>query len=385
MLSFTAAVTLRIGLRIGFDSLAFIYYSLVIFGLLYFIWIIRETSIDHQLFYAYLLSIFAALFTYNCFAKKTNQRDLIRFNNKLDTSRSPFCIFIIYISIQAVQVFLTNEAGGGGARQDIYKIILPASILHDVIQGIAYLYITFKVSRNQYLPFAIVLCLNALSGSKAMCLYFILEIVFLARVLYGHNFLGLFWSIFLGGIAFLFSYLLYYQGDKSFEDLDGFLRYRGDVYFYLFEMGFRENLFDTYNWATYFLHHTFKIFGSSIYEGPIGTALFSFAFNIPLSQTTGGPITPFFVVADVLAGGASLPSLLIIGFFAGGLSASLFNYGVKEISKTDKIIPFALGYWCLHSYFIITDPTVFSYRITPVLLIYIGYSIARYIRYTRHA
>jgi hypothetical protein len=167
--------------------------------------------------------------------------------------------------------------------------------------------------------------------------------------------------------GFILSTLMFYSNDESLFSVQKFLEYRGDIYLYLFKLNLRDNLYQAYDWSTYFFHHSLRMIGLKVYDGPIGTMLFSLSHGTPLIDTFGGPITPFYVVLDILFGNPFLLTFLIVGFSVGYISARLFIFGMRMLKNKKNILSIIIGYWLMQSYYLVIDPTVFSFKLTPVL------------------
>jgi hypothetical protein len=361
----------KIGKKVGFDSGVFINLGLIIFGLLYLHYIYIYNFTDISIYIKYNLSIiFCEIFLLH-FIKKTSGLHKKNFVLNISYTRLLYVIFLLYLIIQIYQVFLTFGMGWGGARIIVFKNILPLTILHDLLQGPTYFFVAYNFARKKYFYFIAIGILCLLSGSKQSLLILILEIHFIGRFFLGKILFSIKKGIIFGLLGLAISILFFYQEDNFFETPLNFLAYRGDIYKFLFIEDLRRFAYDYYNPLTYFLHHTFRLFGEKIYDGPIGTLLFSKFYGTDILETAGGPITPFYVVVDVLFNDPNFIIYIVLGVLVGFLTAKIYNLGIILFSKVNKIFLLIIGYWFMQGWYLFSDPTVFSYRITPVLFLFL--------------
>lgn len=360
----------RIGRVIGFDSGPFINFGLIIFGQIYLAQLYDYNVINTDSYFKYTLSLLCGLASFFWVIKRSNpfKRSLnINFlNDNLLNKLRP--LFFVYLIIQAYHVWLTIESGGGGARVIVAKNILPLIIIHDVLQGAAYMFLAINLINRKYFYFIVVAISCLLSGSKQSVLILIFEMTFISHLCFGRRPFSLFGASLIGLAAFLASALFFYKDDIALQNLEKFIEYRGDIYHYLFNLNLRSELYDAYSWMTYFLHHSFRMVGMKAYDGPIGTMLFSLRDGLPLALTNGGPITPFYVVMDVLFHDPVIYIYLLLGLIVGYISAKIFCAGCS-VFISGNIALILIGYWMMQSWYLITDPTVFSYRFTPIFWI----------------
>jgi hypothetical protein len=363
-------VLVRIGGKFGFDSGPFINFGLIIFGQIYLVQLYCLGLVEFDPFNKYALSLLCGLIAFLWVAKRHNPlgRPLNRGLLEVGLYKKLHLFFITYLALQIIHVWLTIEAGGGGARVVVAKSILPFVVIHDVLQGAAYMFLAINLMQRKYFYFLIISITCLLSGSKQSVLMLVFEISFICHLCFGKRPFSFFQCCIIGIIGFSASALFFYQDEVVLQNFSKFIEYRGDIYYYLFDMGFRERLYDAYNWASYFLHHSQRMIGLKVYDGPIGTMLFSLRDNLPLAEANGGPITPFFVVFDVLFHDPSLYIYLLASFFIGYLSARIFTAGCL-IFTVGNIKCILIGYWMMQGWFLVTDPTVFSYKFTPIVWI----------------
>jgi hypothetical protein len=362
-----------IGKKLGFDSGPFVNFGLIIFGQIYLLYLFHAEALNSETFYKYTLSLLFCLMTFWAVVRSFYRGRVFSQNDFLVTKKQDYLIlhvlFLIYLVIQLYQVFLTVQDGGGGVRVIIYKSTLPLVVIHDVLQGAAYFFLAINLIRKKYFYISIIIISLVFSGSKQAPLIFLLELSFLSFLISGVRKISFLKTLAIGCLGFFLSAILFYSGDQSLRSIESFVMYRGDVYRYLFELNYRDNLYGAYDWITYFFHHTVRMIGYKVYDGPIGTMLFSLNYGTPLSETNGGPIIPFYVLFDVLFNDPKLYLYLTCSLFLGYMAGKLFLLGVRLFTNKYNLFSLIIGYWLMQSFYLVIDPTVFSYKFTPVFWI----------------
>lgn len=369
LIFFQWLILFKIGKKTGFDSGVFINLGLIIFGLLYLHYIYHYSIVDINIYIKYNFSIISCEIILLYFVRKSDGIYKKKFLLNNSYIKLLFFIYFIYLIIQLYQVYLTFEMGWGGARLIVFKNILTLTIIHDLLQGPTYFLVAYLFARKKYFSFIALGILCLLSGSKQSFLIFVLEIHFIARLFLGKNLFSVRKGIIFGFLGMAISILFFYQDDNFFQTPVNFFAYRGDIYKLLFIDDLRVLAYGYYNPLSYFFHHIFRIFGGKIYDGPIGTLLFSYYYGTNILDTAGGPITPFYVVIDILLNDPNFIFYLIFGMSIGFLTAKIYNLGIIFFNKVNSIFYLIIGYWFMQAWYLVTDPTVFSYRMTPVLFL----------------
>lgn len=354
-----------IGRKLGYNSGPFINFGLVVFGQFYLVKLQYERLVESGIYYVYTYAMaIALLLFYLC---TSNHSMFVARISKNSTWRNSFVLkwtFFVFASIKAYQIYLTLQYGWGGARVIVFKDIIVLTIIHDLLQGPALLYIVMQNGIRKYLYFAFILALYIIAGSKSGSLVYVIEISFIHRICTGKRFANTLLLVIVALVGFFAATVLFYRNDDSLSSPNDFMRYRGDVYYLLFEREHRAEIFGLYDPKSYFFHHTLRMIGSKVYDGPVGTALFAVNNSSMLAETSGGPITPFYVTLDLLTQGNIF--LVIFSSLFGVISALLFRIGFQMFCQSSSLANCIIGYWLMQSWYLVTDPTVFSYRMTPV-------------------
>lgn len=365
---------IAIGRRLGFDSGPFVNFGLIVFGQIFLHILYDGGLVAEGDYFSYVAALIAALLFFWIAARRFRGATPAADRDEIDLVSMQACaaVFVIYTAIRVSQVSETLAYGWGGARLIVFKSNLPLTITHDLLQGIAYYYVAVCALRRNLLPLVLIGVLSIMSGSKQSLLIFLLEISFISRLVFGAGFVSLWKLVAVGVAGLVVSVLLFYGDDETFGSLSRFIEYRGDVYLYLFPLGFRDLLYGEYSWTSYFFHHTLRLVGSRVYEGPIGTMFFAHVFGTDLADTHGGPITPFFVVLDILFRAPAAVWYIACGALFGVFAAALFLIGARVFRQRRSLLDLLIGYWLMQSWYLITDPTVFSYRMTPIFWLLVG-------------
>ena len=368
--------------KIGFNAPPIPEFFLLIFGQLAIVSFYYQTTNIEIPFDLFLISLLISLATFYLFIPKIKKENAIfkydikpriGFLNFTKISFYLYCLIHLFFSI------LVLQSGNGGERVVLFKSLPVLSVFLNLLRGPAIIHISTVLSVNRksflgYIKLFLILILLALSGAKSSVLVALIEINFYSRILYGKTNIGFLKTLFLGSFFFGITLFIYLQSNNSvFRDFYSFILYRGDIYNNLLAGG--EDLFlqikNYYSGTAIFypFYHLLKFVGINLFPHPLGTVISSQAnASIALDDAAGGAITPFFIYIYIFLGRNPI-LFFFFSIICGYFSAKLFSLGYK-ILKMKELTSYRLiiSYWLLNSWYLIRDPTVFSYYYSPLLI-----------------
>lgn len=284
----------------------------------------------------------------------------------------------VHIACYAYIDYVTwSEFGWGGARVIAAKENLILTNLQHLSEGLAAVTVVSDLTRRRYLKFLMLLLVGFFSGSKGGAANALVEIFFFYLILMGRYPIKLGYVMVAALVVVVGQFLFLNEDLDILLSVNALAMYRGDIYSLLFVDGFKANLQGLYDPIPYIFHHFLRLIGLRGYDAPLGTALFAFKQEVPLSEAAGGATAPIFIYFDIFTGGVK-PVIVIGCVLLGWLAGRMYNWGVRHIEGIKlRFVDVLAGFWFMQSWVLLTDFGVFSYRLTPVFVLIIWKIFAR--------
>lgn len=284
-------------------------------------------------------------------------------------------LFYLYVLFHLYINYITNfDFGWGGARVIAAKQNLVVTNSQYLLEGVAVFYCFSQLAIKRYIPLIILLFCGFTSGSKGGAVVFLCEIFFFHFLLFGYYPIKITKIVALILLILPLQFFYLNEDFELFVDPLKYLAYRGDVFNYLFVDGYWYLMSSIYEPISLIFHHFLRLFGSRGYDAPFGSVLFALKQGVPFDEVAGGATAPTFLYFDLAFGCSVLETILYSGVL-GLLGALLYNKGVNILYETITVPNIIFGFWFTQSWIISSDWGVFSYRMTPVFVLYFVYKI----------